>query len=99
MANFWSSWNAFSAAFCPAESPSKVKTTSPRNSFWSISSRRRILMWSSPKAVPQVAIAVLDAGEVAGHHVGVALDDDRLHLAGDVLLGEVDAVEHACDFL
>ncbi len=57
--NFWSSWNAFSAAFWPAESPSKVKTTSPRNSFWSISSRRRILMCSSPKAVPQVATAVL----------------------------------------
>ena len=35
-----------------------------------------------------------DAGEVAGHHVGVALDDDRLRRAGDVAAGEVDAVEH-----
>ena len=25
----WSSWKALSAAFCPAASPSKVKTTSP----------------------------------------------------------------------
>ena len=56
--NFWSSSNALSAAFCPAASPSKVKTTSPRNSFWSISSRRRILMCSSPNAVPHVATAV-----------------------------------------
>ena len=42
------------------------------------SSRRSTLMWSPPKAVPQVATAVVDAGQVAGHHVGVALDDDRL---------------------
>ena len=56
--NFWSSWKARSAAFWPAASPSKVKITSPRNSSWSISSRRSTLMWSSPKAVPQVATAV-----------------------------------------
>ena len=35
-----------------------------------------------------------DAGQVAGHHVGVALDHDRLHRAGDVAAGQVDAVEH-----
>lgn len=34
-----------------------------------------------------------DSGEVAGHDVGVALDDDRAGRLGDVLLGEVDAVE------
>ena len=34
-----------------------------------------------------------DAGQVAGHHVGVALDDDRAVLAGDLALGQVDAVE------
>ena len=34
------------------------------------------------------------AGQVAGHHVGVALDDDRLRGAGDVAAGQVDAVEH-----
>ena len=56
--NFWSSANARRAAFWPAASPSKVKTTSPRNSFWSMSSRRRTLMCSSPNAVPQVATAV-----------------------------------------
>lgn len=35
-----------------------------------------------------------DAGEVAGHDVGVALDDDGPADLGDVLLGQVDAVEH-----
>ena len=34
------------------------------------------------------------AGEVAGHHVGVALDDDRLRRPGHVAAGQVDAVEH-----
>ena len=34
------------------------------------------------------------AGEVAGHHVGVALDDDRLAGARDLAAGQVDAVEH-----
>ena len=43
----------------------------------SISSRRSTLTCSSPNAVPQVATAVVDAGQVAGHHVGVALDDRR----------------------
>ena len=33
------------------------------------------------------------AGQVAGHHVGVALDDHGAVLAGDLLLGQVDAVE------
>ena len=33
-------------------------------------------------------------GEVAGHHVGVALDDDGLGRAGHVAAGQVDAVEH-----
>ncbi len=56
-ANFWSSSNARSAAFCPAASPSKVKITSAV--ALSISSRRRILMCSPPKAVPQVAMAVV----------------------------------------
>ena len=50
--------------------------------------------WSSPNAVPHVATAVVDAGEVAGHHVGVALDDHRLDGARDLAAGEVDAVEH-----
>ena len=35
-----------------------------------------------------------DAGEVAGHDVGVALDDDGLVPLGDVALGPLDAVEH-----
>ncbi len=56
-ANFWSSSKARSAAFCPAASPSKVKITSAV--ALSISSRRRILMWSPPKEVPQVAMAVV----------------------------------------
>ncbi len=56
-ANFWSSSKARSAAFWPAASPSKVKTVSPRYCEVSISSRRMILMWSSAKAVPQVATA------------------------------------------
>lgn len=34
-----------------------------------------------------------DPGQVAGHDVGVALDDDRPAALGDVLLGEVDAVQ------
>ena len=34
------------------------------------------------------------AGQVAGHHVGVALDDHRPALLGDLPLGLVDAVEH-----
>ena len=36
----------------------------------------------------------VDAGQVAGHHVGVALDDDRALLLGDLALGQVEAVEH-----
>lgn len=56
-ANFWSSSKARRAAFWPAASPSKVKMT--RALPLSISSRRRILMWSPPKAVPQVAMAVV----------------------------------------
>ena len=54
----WSSPNACIAAFWPAASPSKVKTT--RAGARSASSRmirRRILMCSTPKAVPQVATA------------------------------------------
>lgn len=35
-----------------------------------------------------------DPGEVAGHHVGVALDDDGSAGLRDVLLGQVDAVQH-----
>ena len=35
-----------------------------------------------------------DAGQVAGHHVGVALDDHGLRGPGDVAAGQVDAVEH-----
>ncbi len=33
------------------------------------------------------------AGLVAGHHVGVALDHDRLAAPGDVPLGQVDPVQ------
>ncbi len=60
-ANFWSSSKARSAAFCPAESPSKVKTTSPALCALelSISRRRRIFTCSPPNAVPQVAMAVV----------------------------------------
>ncbi len=35
-----------------------------------------------------------DAGEVAGHDVGVAFDDDDLAAAGDLAFGEVESVEH-----
>ena len=35
-----------------------------------------------------------DPGQVAGHHVGVALDDHGLRGAGDLAPGQVDAVEH-----
>ena len=35
-----------------------------------------------------------DPGQVARHHVGVALDHDGLHRARDVATGQVDAVEH-----
>ena len=34
------------------------------------------------------------AGQVARHHVGVALDDDRLRRLRDLATGQVDAVEH-----
>ncbi|MPM25025.1 hypothetical protein SDC9_71514 [bioreactor metagenome] len=36
----------------------------------------------------------VDAGEVARHHVGVALDDDRLGLLADRLPGQVESVQH-----
>ena len=36
----------------------------------------------------------LHAGQVAGHHVGVALDDHGLRRARHLATGEVDAVEH-----
>ena len=55
-------------------------------------------MCSSPKAVPQVATAVCTAGHVAGHHVGVALDDARPAALGDLPPGQVESVEHL-DFL
>ena len=55
----WSSPNARMAAFCPASSPSKVKITlDGARSASSRMIRRSSLMWSTPKAVPQVAIAV-----------------------------------------
>ena len=41
-----------------------------------------------------MATAVVDAGQVRGHHVGVALDDHGLLVLRDVLAREVDAVEH-----
>ncbi len=56
-ANFWSSSKARRAAFWPAASPSKVKMT--RAEPLSMRRRRRILTWSPPKAVPQVAMAVV----------------------------------------
>ena len=68
--------------------------TSPRNSSWSLRKRRSTRACSSPNAVPQVATAVPHAGQVAGHHVGVALDDHGLRGAGDLAPGQVDAVEH-----
>ena len=40
-------------------SPSKVKITSPRKASSSIKRRRMTRIWSSPKAVPQVATAVV----------------------------------------
>ncbi|SII85756.1 Uncharacterised protein [Mycobacteroides abscessus subsp. abscessus] len=46
---------ALSAAFCPASSPSKVKTTCALGS--SPMRRRTILTCSAPKAVPHVATA------------------------------------------
>ena len=94
MTNRWSSANALSAAFCPAASPSKVKMTSPRNSSSSISSRRRILMWSRRTPCRRWRPPCSTPGQVAGHHVGVALDDDGLPPARDLLLGQVEAVEH-----
>ena len=42
------------------------------------SSRRTTLMWSVPKAVPQVATAVGTPDRWQRHHVGVALDDHDL---------------------
>ena len=86
--------NARSAARCPAASPSKVKMTSPRNWSASISSRRRILMCPSPNEVPEVATAVRDPGQVAGHDVGVPLDDDRLAALRDLAFGQVRPVQH-----
>ena len=51
------------AAFWPASSGSKVKTTSPRPEVSALSTspstRRITLMWSTPKLVPQVATAVV----------------------------------------
>ena len=55
----WSSPNARCAAFCPAASPSKVKTTSPVKTPSSMSRRRSTLMCSLPNDVPQVATAVV----------------------------------------
>ena len=58
-AHRWSSPNARIAAFCPAASPSKVKTTlDGARSASSRMIRRSILMWSTPNDVPHVAIAV-----------------------------------------
>ena len=54
----WSSAKARCAAFWPAASPSNVNTTSPVKTPSSMRSRRSTLMWSAPKAVPQVATAV-----------------------------------------
>ena len=47
------------AAFCPAESPSKVKITSPLVVSWSPRKRRSTRAWSWPNAVPHEATAVL----------------------------------------
>ena len=56
--------------------------------------RRSTVMWSEPNAVPQLAIAVVMPGQMARHHVGVALDDDDAVIARDVALGEIEPVEH-----
>ena len=31
---------------------------------------------------------------MAGHHIGIALNNDRLLALGNILAGQVDAVEH-----
>ena len=51
--------STFIAAFWPAESPSKVKITSPPVGPWSPMKRRSTLAWSWPNAVPQDATAVV----------------------------------------
>ncbi len=57
--HFSSSAKARIAAFCPAASPSKVKITlAGARPASSRMSRRSVLMWSAPKAVPHVATAV-----------------------------------------
>ena len=92
--NLWSSSNARSAAFWPAASPSNVKTT------WA---PRRCVVAEQPPHDPDVVRAERraagrhrrpHAGEVAGHHVGVALDDDDLPCARDLAPGQVEAVQH-----
>ena len=62
--NCWSEAKARMAAFCPAESPSKVKMISPV-ALTSPMSRRAVRAWSSPKAVPQVATAVVTPARCA----------------------------------
>ncbi|CNK57730.1 Uncharacterised protein [Mycobacterium tuberculosis] len=58
-ATCWSPSNALRAAACPAWSPSKTKISSPRYQLSSIINLRSIARWSSPKAVPHEATAVV----------------------------------------
>jgi len=90
--NFWSSLNARSAAFIPAESPSKVKITSPGERVGVLSSRRITDTLLGAERGAAGGHRGRDAGKVAGHDVG-SPRRSRAMLAGDVLLGHVDAVE------
>ena len=67
---------------------------SPVKLSLSISSRRSTPMWSIAERRAAGRHRGRLAGLVAGHHVGVALDDHRPAALGDLPLGVVDAVEH-----
>ena len=93
-----SSANARLAAFWPASSGSKVKTTSP------MPRGVRVVDVAEHAAddldvIDAEARAAggdrgRDAREVAGHHIRVALDDHDLLVLGDVAAGEIEPVEH-----
>ena len=90
----WSSSKARSAAFWPAASPSKVKTTLPAHLVVVHEQAAQDLDVLGAERGAAGGDRGRDAGEVAGHDVGVALDDDGLLVLGDVATGQVDAVEH-----
>ena len=91
-ANFWSSSKARSAAFWPAASPSKVKITSARGVVHQQPAQDLDVVAAEGGAAGGDGGG--DPGQVAGHHVGVALDDDGPGGLRDLLLGQVDAVQH-----